>query len=559
MGKVVTFTSQNNTAMTKIFSIGLLSLFSFSATAQWSANTGLNTSLSTLKSADQNLAGTADGKTWIAYYHENTGNYDMRIQLLDAQGNRLLGADGALVNSNISGSAIFTTSLAVDNAGNAIIGMQDERNGSRRIVLYKINQAGASVWGAAGIVLEAGLGSSVAALSNDEVVAAWVSDVNTVRFQKIRNDGTVAWTNPREIPGTNNTTPNVVAGSNGRFSLMFMNRVAAPFYTRVFLQRYTNDGLPLWASAAPVSTLQTTSITPMAIARGKDEELFLASSYFNGSFRDVLLQRVDSSGNILWGNNGVAVTDTANIIEFGHYIQYDAAAQTVWCIIDATNPGQNQSGIIAQQYDLNGNRLWGANGKTLFQVNAVQKKVYGLQLCSDGAVFVNSDATNKIFAGKVDGNGAISWAGLPLELNSTANGKSKIAMSRQAAGQVVIAWAENRGSITQPFAQNATCAGATGPVSALVDLNRVKEGMIVYPNPIAGRALNIKLKLEKAVRVQIYLYGEDGKMMVHESKGILPAGIQVLKLNLPETAGGNYYLVVKAGNKTFSEKLVRVK
>ena len=73
------------------------------ASAQWNTNTSVNMLISGLPTADLQSVPTSDGKTWIAYYHENSGNYDMRAQLIDADGYKLLGADGVLVSNLASG------------------------------------------------------------------------------------------------------------------------------------------------------------------------------------------------------------------------------------------------------------------------------------------------------------------------------------------------------------------------------------------------------------------------------------------------------------------------
>ena len=73
--------------------------------AQWNINTSINLEVAGLNVADLQTANRTDGKTWIAFYNNNAGNYDMRAQLLDQSGNKLLGADGVLVCSQPSGSA----------------------------------------------------------------------------------------------------------------------------------------------------------------------------------------------------------------------------------------------------------------------------------------------------------------------------------------------------------------------------------------------------------------------------------------------------------------------
>jgi hypothetical protein len=93
--------------------------------AQWNNNTYVNIQISGLTVADMQSASTTDGKTWIAFYVQNGSNYDMRVQLIDANGYKLLGTDGMLVSSEPSGSAIYVFNVCVDASNNLIIAYQD--------------------------------------------------------------------------------------------------------------------------------------------------------------------------------------------------------------------------------------------------------------------------------------------------------------------------------------------------------------------------------------------------------------------------------------------------
>ena len=94
--------------------------------AQWNINSSVNLEVASLSVADLQTASTSDGKTWIAFYSANGANYDMRAQLLDANGNKLLGPNGVLVSSQVSGSATFVFNVCVDGYNSLIIAFQYE-------------------------------------------------------------------------------------------------------------------------------------------------------------------------------------------------------------------------------------------------------------------------------------------------------------------------------------------------------------------------------------------------------------------------------------------------
>ncbi|MFM8709968.1 MAG: hypothetical protein ACKOC7_01725 [Sphingomonadales bacterium] len=164
---------------------------------QWNPNTSVNLEVSTLPVADLQTVITSTGKTWVAFYHANSGNYDMRAQLLDVDGTKLLGPDGMLVDNQPSGTATFVFSICKDASDNLVIAYQDQRSGSQQAVAYKISQSGAHLWSSTGVILGAGLAPYPAALSNGETVISWnESGSNTLKLQKLSAAGTPQWSTP---------------------------------------------------------------------------------------------------------------------------------------------------------------------------------------------------------------------------------------------------------------------------------------------------------------------------------------------------------------------------
>ena len=165
------------------------------ARAQWNPNTSVNLLLSSFTDDVQLAAPTTDGKTWIAFYSQTSGNYAMRAQLLDANGYKLLGPDGIMVSNQTSGSATYVFNICLDASNNLIIAMQDQRTGSMKTCLYKIDQSGNHLWSPDGVVLGAGLAPNPTVLTTGETVVCWDESVSgTLNLQKISVAGaTVCW------------------------------------------------------------------------------------------------------------------------------------------------------------------------------------------------------------------------------------------------------------------------------------------------------------------------------------------------------------------------------
>jgi hypothetical protein len=163
----------------------LLGIFSGAVQAQWNTNTYVNQQISGLPTSDMMAVSTTDNKVWVVFYHENAGNYDMRAQLFDVDGNKLLGSAGILVSNQPSGSATYVFNVCIDASNNLVVGMQDERSGSMKSYVYNISQAGMHLWGSTGVLLGDGLAPYPALLANGEIVVSWEDFTsNTLNIQR---------------------------------------------------------------------------------------------------------------------------------------------------------------------------------------------------------------------------------------------------------------------------------------------------------------------------------------------------------------------------------------
>ncbi|MDO8896526.1 MAG: hypothetical protein Q7V19_02665 [Bacteroidales bacterium] len=282
-----------------------LFMLPFFAMSQWNTNTFVNLLVSEYEAADIQTASTNDGKLWVAFYHLNSGNYDMRAQLFDADGNKLLGTNGVLVSNKTSGTATFVFNATADHDGNFIISMQDMRSGSNyTAVAYKISQAGAHLWSADGVILGMGLAPYPAVLSNGEVAVTW-SDAtsNTLELQKINTQGSLAWTTPVQIKvGTSLTTRGqIVSNLDGKFTVVYQRR-GFGISTTLFAQHFNNNGTALYAPLQ-IGDLTTSGARYYSISSEGDTTYF---GYYaaQGNRFNSYVQRINPNGTIPYGMNG---------------------------------------------------------------------------------------------------------------------------------------------------------------------------------------------------------------------------------------------------------------
>ncbi len=449
--------------------IGLLAISPCRIQAQWNNNTYENILLSGLPTADIQSAPTSDGKTWIAFYHQNGGNYDMRAQLIDANGYKLLGPDGMLVGNHTSGSATYVFNVCVDASNNFIIGYQDERTGTMQAVAYKISEAGTQLWGANGVVLGGGLAPYPAALSNGEVVVAWSGDLgNTLNLQKITPTGSLAWATPVTITVGSSTTTRgqVIANSSGKFSVIYQK---GGIYTTLYAQMFENSGTAVFP---PLQICNQTTAGYRYYSVVAEADTTYCGYYSSSGMRfNSFLQRINPSGTIPWGMNGsnfnTAVASNDNYQEETS-INLTPGSDFVWSVCNFSNPNQTVYGVYIQKFrKTTGARQFTDQAKVVYAISAGRDQRCGdLALVDDNPMFLSYNSTEKIFATRLDATGNFAWPGNRIEVSSTTAGgstpKMRYGFTPDGPNRCAATWTEDRGTGYMGYAQGVSVGGLIG-------------------------------------------------------------------------------------------------
>ena len=443
--------------------------------AQWNTNTSVNLLISTLPTADMQQAATTDGKTWIAFYHQNGGNYDMRAQLIDANGYELLGTDGILVDNHTSGSATYVFSVCIDASNNLIIAFQDERSGPDQAVAYKISESGTQLWGADGVVLGQGLAPYPAALSNGEVVIAWnESTSNTLKLQKITTSGTLAWANPISIMVGSKTTTRgqVIANLAGKFTVVYQKR-AAGISTTLYAQMFDNAGSSLYAPLQ-ICTETTSGARYYSIVAEADTTYF--GYYSSVGFRfNSFLQRINPDGTIPWGMNGSnfnTAVGTNDNYQGPTSINLTPGSPYVWSVCTFSNPNQTQYGVYIQKFlKTSGARQFTDYAKVVYAISgSCDQQAGDLALVDDTPMFMSLNSTYKIYATRLDANGGFIWPNNRVEISSTtapaSTPKMRYGFTPDGPNRCAGSWTEDRGGGYMGYAQGISVGGLIGIVVA---------------------------------------------------------------------------------------------
>lgn len=473
-------------------------LFASHAFGQWTSNPLVNTTVrdgNGVTAATPLMTDGPNGGTYISWFDQQSTGYQLRMQLLDADGMAQWPIEGSVVSDHPQNTALFRYDLKTDHAGNALVAFQDERTGQLDIVVYKVSPAGDMLWGTDGIALTdpastGGLAPAIGVLANNDVIIAWSADNATdkwVAYQWISADGTPQWATPHQIPGpANYSRPDLVGTSDGGYILQYVEETGNfPFICNMYAQRYSADGVAQWPAATHVST-KTISFFffPELTADGHDGYYlsFNTGNPGNAALTDVYVQRVKSDGST-WSATGTEAITGTSTQRYGGHLAVINDPMGLMVPVQVTNTAQSAGGINVQRLDTAGVVQLGSSGAEVVAQSAQLPSPDGVASTGDGCIVVYSEGgfgQEHLRAARVGVAGDLVWNPALVDLCSTNSNKDDAACSRFGNnGQVVTVWQDDRLS-SGVYAQNITGDGDLGIITSIAEGAGAAQGLSVW-------------------------------------------------------------------------------
>ncbi|MHA3789234.1 T9SS type A sorting domain-containing protein [Flavobacterium hauense] len=382
------------------------------ANAQWTDQKDVNTLADNSLTNDTRAIATGNGGTYIAYYKKllSFPNYELRVQYLNAAGEKQFGPEGILVNNTIPMSTYtFKWKVSIDKADNLYIAVTSTGAGNNGYV-FKINTFGESLW-AGGLNLGTGVLPTVLPLSNGEVIISWSPGAGKGKLQRFDSEGIPVWANPVDISPSadyaNKTTvtDNMFEMANGDVTVAFHTRLSNGTGALLYAQRYNSTGTPQWAVPAQLSEKQTSYNNPYSSTRDGDV-IYYGYTLITGTRFDSFAQRLNPDGTTPWGLNGIDFDTNATLFEMYTEIAFDHSSQYIWTTATYTGSAQGNAGQYIQKFDkVTGARQFTDHGKEVFAIdNNHLVNTGNLYLLNDQPMFL-MEAGNTLNAVFLDNNG----------------------------------------------------------------------------------------------------------------------------------------------------------
>ncbi len=487
----------------RYFSLLLFGSCSTLAPAQWTSDTQANTSVRSgagIDAATPLMSDGPDGSTYVSWFDNQPGGYQLRMQRLDANGYRLWAEEGLLVSDHPQNSALFRYDLKSDHAGNAIVAFQDERSAHLDIVVYKMDPAGNQLWGEDGIALTdpastQGLAPVIGVLVSNEVVIAWNADDGSdkwVAVQHLLEDGTLPWATPYAITGPDKySRPKVIPTSDNGAFVQYVREVGNfPYTCTMHALRVDGNGNVTGDVAVSTKTISA-FFFPEPVTDGHDGFYvpFTTGNPDNAALSDAYVQRVRADFSA-WSATGTELLTGTGTHRFSGGLALMNDIMGLLAPVKVTNTGQSEGGWSVQGLDTAGTVQLGPTGVEVVASGAQLATPDGVASTGDGCIVVYSEGgfgQEHVHATRLGYQGNQVWGG-PIAVCSANSNKDDAACGRFGNdGQVVAVWQDDRiGSGI--YAQNISSEGSTGP-TAIADPVANGSSLRLLANPSVNAVL----------------------------------------------------------------------
>ena len=513
-------------------------LFALNVNAQWNDDTSVNTLVVEDNSGAFLSAITSLGETYVLYWKvvAEPTNYELRLQVLDADGNRTLGDNGVLVSDEIpmgTYTVIMSTTIGADD--NLYVGLTGTGGGDQ-VWVFKLNTDGDNLW--TGSNSNTGFGGysvKVLPLSDGNSIVAWLSGASySVKIMKYDADGNQLWDDGVEIhEGSDATSPaHLYELENGNVMVVF-HQITYGINSFLFAQSIGLDGNLLWASNTQIADKGTRyNRSYSSLVEGN--EVFYAYTGIHDNRFDSYLQKINADGSLPWGISGVNFDDNETNYEMEIEIASNLSDDNIWAISLYTDPSQGQKGEKIQKFNkVTGDKLFGANAKFIYPLSYTPNVHASSLFIQDGLpVYLNKSGEDNgatptelqmVF---LDNEGEFLFEEETFPVATYEANKSRIALLKNVNEQNVILFIENKGNGDQIFAQNY--------------ITSVAEPLGIPVNPTAtADEYNILFEWEAPAKNTLLGYNiYEANDMVNP---INPELIEGLSYTLPNPNNGVYY------------------
>jgi hypothetical protein len=303
--------------------------------------------------------------------------------------------------------------------------------------------------------------------ANNGIIMVWDDNRNDattkedIYVQRFNASGIRKWTlYGLNICNSANAQKNstIVEAGNGSAIITWEDRRAGNH--DIYAQKIDSSGNVLWTTNGVAVCNKTTSQqSPKIVSDNAGGAIIVWEDSLN-FYWDIYAQRINSSGVLMWPAGGVAICSSPNT-QINPRIEADGLGGAIITWQDKRNNVDYD--IYAQKVDAAGNTVWPANGVVICNAINVQNNPRIDPDGSNGAIIAWTDKRNaldnNIYAQRINSAGVVQWASNGISVCSAANNQSAIDMKYIGNTGIVIAWKDDRVNKSEVYTQLVSLSG----------------------------------------------------------------------------------------------------
>jgi hypothetical protein len=303
--------------------------------------------------------------------------------------------------------------------------------------------------------------------SKGGAIVAWDDNRNSVTgqsdiyAQRIRKNGVVKWTSNGKAICTQTATQkssSISESDNGSAIITWEDKRAGNY--DIYAQKIDSSGNVLWTlDGIAVCSKTTQQKNPKIISDNAGGAIIVWEDSLN-NYWDIYAQRVSSTGSLLWTSTGVVVCNSPNT-QTNPRLKSDGFNGAIFTWQDKRNNVDYD--VYAQRLDNNGSALWTANGVVI--CNAVNTQ-NNPRIEPDGANGVligwtdkRNAVDNNIYTQRINSTGVVQWATNGVLVCGATNNQSALDMKYLGSNGLLLTWKDDRATANAIYAQLVSLAG----------------------------------------------------------------------------------------------------
>lgn len=428
----------------------------------------------------------------------------------------------------------FSPFLIADGEGGFVVVWHDYRNSledwryDRDVYAQRIDKYGNKLWGEDDLLICKELyyqGVSGITMTSDSCfIIVWDDDRDypdgdgSIYVQKVDKMGNLLW-DSRGIKVAENwgQITRIVSDMNGGCLIIFQNLNDKKLY----LQHVNRKGEKRLGNRGKVIGYDSGGDADLYIQACSDKRggaIVSWGKHWAGDQAEAYIQRVDSSGNRLWGESEIYLSN--NSIKSYNPTTMMLGEDSVVCITELGG----QTRLYLQIFDLNGHKKFTGAGKKITNFWGLSKLYFGISfdIYEKKYIYISvqkHESGDAPCVLKTDSNGKLYWdsSGVVIS-NYKISVFQKVFISVDDKGNAIIVWEDDRKTEYFPdiYAQkiyvNGKIAGDTS--TSIKDTFPLKKSYQlysrIYPNPF-NHSLTIEFKVPDKGEVKIEIYNIAGQ------------------------------------------------